>query len=245
MSKHFGNCGDQKPPAEPDSMWAAICLDQLGEISHQQRSWSYMELQASSPLLILSLCPSCSPTETGTASAPPPFNPPAVTATPHDAVRLSLSPAAAVLQAPEELGWEEGRRVRRKRADSLNNLKGAQIRSRESEELGVEGDRDGREKHRVWGNVTEKDRAAPSGEWLRGPRREGGFWDCVLASVSEGDLSTCPSSHSYTFLGSHGQSVVRGPGTDLGSACQQQIALIETARNPYSLIQEDARKPRL
>lgn len=49
-------------------------------------------------------------------------------------------------------------------------------------------------------------------------------------SVSEEDLSTCRSRHSCTFLGSDRQSVVRRPGTDLGSACQQQILLIWTER---------------
>ncbi|KAK1901003.1 IAA-amino acid hydrolase ILR1-like 4 [Dissostichus eleginoides] len=90
---------------------------------------------------------------------------------------------------------------------------------------------------RLGGNLKERDQAGCSveAERLR-ERNEGeeGVCGCVWVSVSEEDLSTCPSPHSSTFQGSHRQSVVRGPGTDLGSACQQQISLIEIAKDPYS-----------
>lgn len=57
----------------------------------------------------------------------------------------------------------------------------------------------------------------------------GGFQGCVWESRAGVDLNTCPSPHSCTFLGPHRQSVVRGPGTDLGFICQRQISPIDTA----------------
>jgi len=98
-------------------------------------------------------------------------------------------------------------------------------------------------RNRVRGNLKERDQ---QGEvWrqkgLRGGRGGKGIWGCVLVSVSEKDVSTCRSPHSRTFQGSLRQSVVRGPGTDLGSACQRQISLKEIARDPYSHVHDTRR----
>lgn len=94
--------------------------------------------------------------------------------------------------------------------------------------------------------VAEKDELA-EGEKEKVRKRLVGGWGVQLflsVSVCEVDLATCRSPHSCAFLGSHRQSVVRGPGTDLGSACQQQISLIEISRTHEHIcqIQEDTRK---
>lgn len=86
------------------------------------------------------------------------------------------------------------------------------------------------------GNLKEREQAGCS---VEAERLVGGVG--VSVSVSEEDLSTCRSPHSCTFQGSHRQSVVRGPGTDLGSVCQQQIFLIEIARDPYSHVHDTRR----